>query len=250
VADWLDAHDVDRAWEQAAVLVAAGVDTGCLDELADAVPAAALDDVVTWMIVSLTGTQVLAEMRESSGRISALVAAMRQYTYLDQGPEQDLDVHEGLEATLTVLGERLGTGVEVIRDFDPNLPTVAARGSELNQVWTNLITNAVDAMAGSGRLTLTTRSEGSRLLVDVADTGPGVPGDLRERIFDPYFTTKTVGQGAGLGLDVARRIVDSHAGDLRVTSAPGETHFTVRLPARSPADPAGSTGTSHSRSDR
>lgn len=236
VADWLEDHDVDRPWDRAAVLAAAGVTVERLDELADVVPAAALADTAAWLAATLAGEQVLAEMRGSSARISELVSAMRRYTYLDQGPEQDVDLHEGLDATLTVLAERLGAGVEVHRDYAADVPRLSARGTELNQVWTQLVTNAVDAMAGAGRLTVTTRRDGPRVLVDVADTGPGVPDDLLPRIFDPYFTTKPVGRGAGLGLDVARRIVESHGGDLRVTSHPGDTHFTVRLPAPSPPE--------------
>ena len=240
VADWLSDHGVERPWDRAAVLAAAGVTAERLDELAGLVPGPALADTAAWLAAGLAGEQVLDEMRASSARISELVSAMRRYTYLDQAPEQDVDVHDGLDATLTVLAERLGAGVEVRRDYAADMPRISARGSELNQVWTQLVTNAVDAMAGAGRLTVTTRRDGPRVLVDVADTGSGIPADLHPRIFDPYFTTKPVGRGAGLGLDVARRIVESHGGDLRFTSHPGETHFTVRLPAPAPPpEPAG-----------
>ena len=232
VADWLEERGVEDAWERAPALVRGGVDVARLDELAAVLPDGVLDDAVAWLTAALEGADVLAQVREGAGRISSLVQAMREYTYLDRGERQHVDVHEGLESTLTILGHRMRGGIEVVRDYGPDLPPVDVRGSELNQVWTNLIANAVDAMdtAGGGRLTLTTRVEGSRVVVDVADTGPGVPEELRERVFEPYFTTKAVGQGTGMGLDITRRIVASYGGDLRVDSRPGSTHFTVRLP--------------------
>ena len=248
VADWLADRDVDRGWDLAPTLLRAGLGTPQLDALADRLPAAALPDAVAWLAATSTGAQLLDEVREGAGRISGLVTAMREYTYLDQGERQQVDVHAGLESTLTILAHKLRGRVEVVRDYAPDLPTVAARGSELNQVWTNLIDNAADAMADGGRLTVTTRREGDRIVVDIADDGPGVPAELQERIFDPFFTTKGVGKGTGLGLDIARRIVvDTYRGDVRLTSQPGETHLAVRLPldlpapARSAAAPGGQT---------
>ncbi len=228
---WLADRDVDRAWELAPELLGAGLHVGQLDRVAARVPAAALGDAVSWLAATATGTALLQEVGEGAGRIADLVHAMREYTYLDQGQRQQVDVHAGLDSTLTILAHKLRGRIEVVRDYDPDLPTISASGSELNQVWTNLIDNAADAMPGGGRLTLTTRREGDRVLVDIADTGQGVPPELLDRIFDQYFTTKGVGKGTGLGLDITRRIVvDTHRGDLRVTSEPGNTHVAVRLP--------------------
>jgi signal transduction histidine kinase len=156
---------------------------------------------------------------------------VRNYTYLDQGPRQTVDIHEGLESTLDVLAHKLrDRRVEVVRDFDAELPTVEASGSELNQVWTNLIDNAVDAVADEGRIVVRTRAQGVRVLVEIGDDGPGVPEDLQARVFDAFFTTKPVGQGAGLGLDIAQRIVVRNRGELRLESVPGDTRFQVLLP--------------------
>ncbi len=150
-----------------------------------------------------------------------------------------MDVHDGLDSTLVVLGRKIGDGVEVVRDYDRSLPRVPAYAAELNQVWTNLIDNAVTAMSGQGTLTLRTRRDGDRVLVEVGDTGPGVPPELRRRIFEPFFTTKPVGKGTGLGLDTSFRIVvNRHGGDLRVESVPGDTRFQVRLPLRETAPAA------------
>jgi signal transduction histidine kinase len=179
------------------------------------------------------GTRVLLhELEEATARIASLVGAVREYSYLDQGPRQAVDVRAGLESTLAVLAHRLqGRRVEVERDFADALPPVQASGSELNQVWTQLIDNALDAVGEAGRITLRAHVQGARVLVEVADDGPGVPDHLQARIFDAFFTTKPVGEGAGLGLDVAQRIVVRHHGELRLRSRPGDTCFQVLLPA-------------------
>ena len=153
---------------------------------------------------------------------------------MDRSPEQEIDIHEGIEKTLVILGHKLRAGVEVIRDYDDNLPRVLADGSELNQVWTNLIDNAIDAMDGHGQVRIRTRRDGHAVLVEIADQGPGIPPELASRIFDPFFTTKEVGKGTGLGLDIVRRIVvDRCRGEVSVESAPGETRFLIRLPLTS-----------------
>jgi signal transduction histidine kinase len=149
---------------------------------------------------------------------------------MDQSPEQEIDVHEGLENTLIMLHYRLKHGVEVVRDYDRSLPRICARGSELNQVWTNLIDNAIDAMNGSGELVVRTAAEFGRVLIEIRDNGPGIPQDIRDHLFEPFFTTKPVGEGAGLGLDAVYRIVQKHRGLLQVDSEPGRTSFQVRLP--------------------
>jgi signal transduction histidine kinase len=150
---------------------------------------------------------------------------------MDRSPEQEVDIHEGIDKTLVILGHKLRTGVEIIRDYADDLPPVLADGSELNQVWTNLIDNAIDAVDGHGQVRIRTRRDGSMVLVEIADQGPGIPPEIISRIFDPFFTTKEVGKGTGLGLDIARRIVvDRCRGELSVESAPGDTRFLVRLP--------------------
>jgi signal transduction histidine kinase len=161
---------------------------------------------------------------------------MKNYSHVDKGPFESVDVHEGLETTLVMLGHKLKKGVHVVRDFDRTLPKICARASELNQVWTNIIDNAVDAMDGKGTLTIRTGRERDGVVVEIGDTGPGIPPELQRRIFDPFFTTKDVGHGTGLGLDISYRIVvRRHHGDLRVESEPGDTRFQVVLPIDQPA---------------
>jgi len=182
------------------------------------------------MAASLAIGGLLHEIENSSGRISDLVHAIKEYTYMDQGPEQEVDIHQGLEGTLLLLRHRLKHGIVVKLDFDRTLPKICARGSELNQVWTNLIDNAVDAMQGAGELRIRTARELDRLLVEIGDNGPGIPLEIRDRIFEPFFTTKGVGQGTGLGLETALRIVREHGGEITVESVPGDTRFQIRLP--------------------
>jgi signal transduction histidine kinase len=159
------------------------------------------------------------------------VGAMKQYSYMDKTSLREVDVHDGLENTLTILGHKLKQGVDVERDYDRNLPHIYAHGGELNQVWTNIVDNAADAMKGEGWLLIRTSQEDSCVVVEITDSGPGVPKEIQNRIFEPFFTTKGVGEGTGLGLDIARRIVvGRHGGDIRVDSKPGETRFRVRLP--------------------
>ena len=231
VGDWLEEQGLGGAWELAGVFVAAGSGVDDLERLAAAVPGSFLEPAVRWLAYTVETETLVAEIAESTGRISALVDAAKQYSQLDRAPHQPTDLHVGLDATLTMLGAKLGHGVRVVRDYDPALPRVPAYAGELNQVWTNLVVNALDAMAGEGTLTVRTARDGDRALVEVADSGPGVPDELRRRIFEPFFTTKPVGQGTGLGLDVSWRIVvQRHGGDLRVVSEPGDTRFEVRLP--------------------
>jgi len=176
---------------------------------------------------------LIAQLIESSvGRISALVSAIKQYTFMDHDGRQEVDLHQGIDNTLLILHHELKNGIEVIRDYDPSLPKVNTYGSELNQVWTNLIDNAVQAMDRHGRLQIRTRRDGDRALVEIGDDGPGIPEENLPRIFEPFFTTKGVGVGTGLGLDIVRRIVWRHGGDIRVESVPGNTRFQVRLPFR------------------
>jgi signal transduction histidine kinase len=204
--------------------------------LAKVVPAEHLGVALTYPMRALESDSLLDEITDAAERISGLLASAKQYTQMDRAPRQSFDVHEGLDSTLTMLGHRLGENITVIRDYDRSLPSIPAYPGELNQVWTNLIDNAVDAMEGRGTLTVTTGYDGDdTLLVEIADTGPGVPEEIRNRVFEPFFTTKPVGKGTGLGLDIAWRIVAGrHKGDIRVVSVPGDTRFQIRLPIREP----------------
>jgi signal transduction histidine kinase len=181
----------------------------------------------------LTASNVLGQLDDATRRISDLVRAVKEYTYMDRAPIQDVDLHESLENTLVMLGHKLKQGVEVVREYDRSLPRVEAYGGELNQVWLNLVDNAIDALGGRGQIRIRTARDGEGVLVSIADTGPGIPEDIRRRIFEPFFTTKEPGKGTGLGLDIARRIVvERHGGDLSLETAPGNTRFVVRLTLR------------------
>jgi signal transduction histidine kinase len=239
LGDWLDDHGVDNGWDIAPTLVAAGVDAGWLDEIAQTMPPELLSDGVHWVSYALETELLMGEIEDSTLRISTLVGKAKQYSQLDRAAHQDIDVRDGLISTLVMLGHKIKeSGISVVKDFDPSLPTIPAHPAELNQVWTNLIDNAIQAMADGGTLTVRTAKEDEHVLVEICDTGPGIPAELRQKIFEPFFTTKPVGQGTGLGLDISYRVVTQrHHGDLGVVSAPGDTRFQVRLPiAEPPAD--------------
>ena len=227
----LDEMGVQDAWRFAGALANAGLDADWARQVA-ALAGDATGAALAWVAASLTARELAAELTESTERMSRLVSAVKTYAYMDRGEVIDADVHEGLETTLAVLGHKLKhTSIDVQRDYDKSIPRIAMRGSELNQVWTNLIDNAIGALGDAGTITITTRRDGPCAVVDIADDGPGIPADVRDRIFEPFFTTKGVGQGTGLGLDTARRIVDErHHGSLTVDSEPGRTVFHVRLP--------------------
>ncbi len=222
---------VSEPWRVAEHLVAAGVDQAWLDEVA-ATAGPATDAALAWVAAGLSARGLAAELKESTARMSSLVGAIKTYAYMDRGELVDVDLHEGLETTLIVLGHKLKhTSIEVVRDYDRSLPRLTVRGSELNQVWTNLIHNAIQALGGQGTITIATRREGTCAIVDIGDDGPGIPEENREQVFDSFFTTKEAGHGTGLGLATARRIVvDRHAGSLTFDSAPGATTFHVSLP--------------------
>jgi signal transduction histidine kinase len=222
---------VSEPWRLAEPLAAAGVGQDWLDRVR-ALAGPATDSALRWVAATLTADRVLGELQESTKRMSALVTAVKSYAYMDRGELVEVDVHEGLETTLTVLGYKLKhTTIEVVRDYDVDLPNLTARGSELNQVWTNLLDNAIDALGETGTIRITTRLDGDCAVVEIADDGPGIPAEAREHIFDPFFTTKDVGHGTGLGLGTVRTIVvDRHDGSLAVESQPGGTTFRVRLP--------------------
>jgi signal transduction histidine kinase len=227
----LEERGLADAWELAEPLALAAVDAEWLSQVAGlAGPAtgAALRSVAAL----LDAQRLVAELREATGRMRSLVGAIKAYAYMDRGGLVEVDIHEGLETTLTVLAHRLKhTTIEVRRDYDRTLPRLTVYGSALNQVWTNLLVNAIDALGDSGRITVSTRRDGDCVRVDIADTGPGIPQDVRDRVFEPFFTTKEVGRGTGLGLDTARRIVaERHGGSLTFDTGSGGTTFHVWLP--------------------
>jgi signal transduction histidine kinase len=227
----LEGLGIPEAWRLAEPLAAAGVDGDWLERVS-ALAGSATPAALRWVAASLSARSLAEELCESTSRMSELVGAVKSYAYMGRGEVVEADVHEGLETTLTVLGHKLKhTAIGVVREYDRSLPAITIHGSELNQVWTNLLDNAIDALGEQGTITLTTRRDGDMLVVDVADDGPGIAPDARVHIFDPFFTTKDVGQGTGLGLDTARRIVvDRHRGTISVDSEPGRTVFHVWLP--------------------
>jgi signal transduction histidine kinase len=234
ITTWLEGRQVPDAWKIAPVLADSGVDTPRLESLAAEVGDKALADALTRIASLLTIGRLIGEIETSTRRISELVRAIKEYSYMDQAPAQEVDVHQGIESTLTILAHRLKGGVAVVRDYDRTLPRVCAYGSELNQVWTNLIENAIDAMHGEGQLRVRTARELDNVLVEIGDNGPGIPPDVKAHLFEPFFTTKGVGGGTGLGLDTVSRIVRTHHGDIRVESHPGDTRFQVYLPIAQP----------------
>lgn len=235
-AAWLEQHGVSDSWSLAAGLVDAGCERGTLEEIAAAIPNEFLSDAFTRLTASFTISRLLQEIESGAGKISELVQAVKEYSYMDQMPEQEVDIHGGIENTLVMLRYRLKHGIEVVREYDRTLPPVCARGSELNQVWTNLVSNAIDAMKESGKLRIRTARAGTCAMVDIIDNGPGIPAELQPRIFEPFFTTKPVGEGTGLGLDAVYRIVTKHHGDVSFESRPGETRFTVQIPFSKPSE--------------
>lgn len=244
LADWLGEHDIANGWKLAPTLVAGGIDTARLDALATHLDPAALTEALNWLGETLALAGLVNEIEQSTTRISQLVKAIKSYSYMDQAPLQEIDIHEGLENTLTILHHKLKYGITVNRDYAVNLPKINAYGSELNQVWTNILDNAVYALKkeaqqqeqnGNANYTPTISIHTARLnaniLVDITDNATGIPPEIQSRIFEPFFTTKGVGDGSGLGLDIVRRIVvQRHHGDIRVTSKPGETKFSICLP--------------------
>lgn len=233
VTDWLEDHDISNAWKLSSTLVSAGIDAEKLDTLADNIPEDCLSNVLIWLEAALASHGLINDIEQSTSRISELVKAIKGYSYMDQAALQEINLHDGIENTLLILNHRLKKGVIVNREYDKTLPRICAYASELNQVWTNLIDNAIYAMDGKGDLTIRTYRENSCLVVEIADTGMGIPPAIQTRIFEPFFTTKGVGQGTGLGLEIAYRIiVKRHKGDIHFDSKPGNTRFRVSLPIK------------------
>jgi signal transduction histidine kinase len=230
---WLEDREVEDSWNLAPSLVTFGWEVDALEKLSGVFSAEQLSIVAQWLAAGCTVYSLLNGVRQSSDRISQIVKAVKSYSYLDQAPIQEIDIHEGLDNTLIILNHRFKSGVRVIRQYTPGLPQIEAYASELNQVWTNIIDNALDAMHGQGELTLRTFMQENCVFVEICDTGPGIPKEIQSRIFEPFFTTKPPGSGAGLGLNIAYSIVVlKHNGKITVNSQPGSTCFQVSLPTR------------------
>ncbi len=235
VTNWLERHTVSEPYKIASLLADAHVSPEKLDALAAMTGENTVDYVLHRIAALITVYRLVQEIDNSTRRISDLVTAIKRYSYMDQGALQEVNLQEDLENTLKIFGNRLKSGITVIRDYEPQLPRVCAYGGELNQVWTNLIDNAIDAMNGKGELRVRTLYESDCAVVEIGDNGPGIPPDVQGRVFDPFFTTKKVGEGTGLGLDTALRIIRKHHGSIDLKSQPGDTRFRVRLPLKQPA---------------
>ena len=239
---WMDACDIANSYDLASTFVANGVDTKKLEKVTQSVSESVLCDVFAWLESVLKMRTLLDQIESSTGRVAKLVTSVKKYSFMDQAPIQEIDVHEGIDDTLTMLGFKLKKyAITVERDYAKNLPRLCAFGSELNQAWTNLIINAIDALdtvSTKRQLWVRTRPDGAdHVAVEIEDNGPGIPSTIQDRIFDPFFTTKDVGKGTGMGLDITRRIIEKrHHGEIQVTSEPGHTRFTIRLPLRPPTE--------------
>jgi signal transduction histidine kinase len=237
LGDWLEDHGVSGGWDLAPTLVAGGLDADWLARAMEKCPGTATDSAVRWLAYTVETEMLMNEIEDATTRVSTLVGAAKQYSQMDRAPFQVVDVHELLDSTLVMLARKIGDKITVVKEYDRSLPPLPAYAAELNQVWTNLVDNAVQAMAGEGTLTIRTYREDDSAVVGIGDTGPGVPDEIVGRIFEPFFTTKPVGEGTGLGLDISWRIVvKKHHGDIRVDSRPGETWFLVQLPLTAPDD--------------
>lgn len=250
IIDWLRSHGISDGWKIASDLITAGITMNDLNEIAKTINSTQspkvrkmtnndkvdknLKDILSWLTTTTRVDQLLYEIKSSTTRISDLVSAVKSYSYMDQAPLQEVDIHKGIESTLTILQYKIRKAdITISREYDSNLPHINAYGNELNQVWTNLIDNAIDGIGEHGTISIRTKNEGNdHILVEIADNGSqGIPENIKSRIFEPFFTTKELDKGTGLGLSINHRIVtETHRGDIRVYSFPGETRFQVRLP--------------------
>ena len=229
--DWLEKHEIDEGWRLAPILAETGIGAEKLEQITGVVQIEALKDVLTRLVVQITVSKLAGEIKTSVTRISDLVGAIKEYSYMDQAAVQAIDLHKGLDNTLLILKHKLKTkNITVTREYADDLPRITAHGSLLNQVWTNLIDNAVDAMQAGGKLKILTKLEPGDILIEIRDDGAGIPPEIQSRIFEPFFTTKGVSEGTGLGLDAVSRIVRKHRGNIRFETKPGDTCFQVRLP--------------------
>jgi signal transduction histidine kinase len=235
IGKWLDTRGVAAAWDVAPTFVNLGLDVSWLEKLTEKIPQNCRADALGWVEARLNLKSLVGEVEQSTRRIAELVKAVKSYSFMDQSPMQEVDIHEGLDSTLTMLGHKM-KNVTVTRSFDRSLPRIMAHGGELNQVWTNLIDNAIGAVNGKGKICVSTALEHDQVVVEIVDNGPGIPPEVQARMFEPFFTTKSVGTGTGLGLVISNRIIGNrHGGEIEFESKPGETRFKVRLPlTRSP----------------
>jgi signal transduction histidine kinase/predicted CoA-binding protein len=230
IETWLERNQVQNSWEYASVLVNLGYQEADLIALKRDFPGRQLTVIVQWLTALFNIFSLLEEINQGTSRIGEIVKSLKSYVYLDQAPVQSVDIHEGLEDTLVILRNKLKKGIEVERHYAQNLPKIQAYGSELNQVWTNIIDNAIDAMDGQGTLRISTRQHDGWVFVEIEDSGPGIPPEIQEKLFSPFFTTKPLGKGTGLGLNISFNIIQKHKGEIKVFSQPGKTCFSVRLP--------------------
>jgi signal transduction histidine kinase len=232
--EWLEAYGVENAWKLAEPIAAAGVEIKTLEKLTERWkddPTELRDIGLRWLALSFDVMGMITSGLRGAQRISALVQSMKAYSHLDQGEQQIVDIHEGLEDTLRLFSYKIKQGIDIRRLYDHSLPEIAAYGSELNQLWTILLDNAIDAIPEQGAIEITTALVNNFIQVQITDSGSGIPPEIQSRIFEPFFTTKPVGQGSGLGLELARRIVENrHRGNIMVESKLGRTTFTVSLP--------------------
>ena len=230
---WLESSGTESAWELAPAMVNFGWDNESLQKLKNTLSVSLFSLSIQWLGTGCSMMGLLSEVLQTTERISQIVRAVKSYTYLDQAPLLEVDVHEGLENTLVIMQHKLKKGVMIKREYSPNLPRIEAYASELNQVWTNIIDNGVDAMNGKGEIKIRTYEEDNRVIVEITDNGPGIPEEIQSRIFEPFFTTKAPGHGTGLGLHISHDIIaNRHHGQLLVESKPGETKFKVMLPIK------------------
>jgi signal transduction histidine kinase len=230
LALWLETKDVTTAWDLAPTFVQAGLDMAWLENFISPLPSSVQADALNWLEARLNLKALFNQVEQGMERISELVKSDKSYSYMDQSPMQEVDIHDGLESCLAMLGYKLKK-VEVVRSYDRSVPRIMAYGSELNQVWTNLIDNAIHAVGGTGKICIGTCQEDNQLVVEIVDYGSGIPLEAQAHLFEPFFTTKPVGTGTGLGLIISNRIVaDRHGGEIEFESRPGETRFKVRLP--------------------
>jgi signal transduction histidine kinase len=230
IGTWLEDHEIQLAWQMAPVLAALGVDEPWLQNLEDTVPEGTLFPALRWISSTIGAATLLNELADATGRIAHLVEDVKTYSAMDRAEQQRVDISAGIESTLTMLAHKLER-IDVVRAYGPDVPEVEVFAAELNQVWTNLIDNAADAMEGVGTLTIASHVDGDAVVVEISDTGCGIDAEAQHRVFEPFFTTKDVGKGTGLGLDITRRIVvDRHGGAIDFDSVPGATTARVRLP--------------------
>lgn len=227
---WLENLGVEQPWNNAPVLVSLGYPEGQIQSMLGLFQGEALETLLEWLEASANTYTLLEEINQGASRIGEIVKSLKTYVYLDQAPVQVVDLHEGLDSTLVMLRSKLKKGINLRRDYAANLPRIQAYGSELNQVWTNIIDNAIDAMDGQGDLSIRTWQEGEWVAAEIEDSGPGIPAEIQNKLFSPFFTTKPVGKGTGLGLNISYNIVQKHGGEIKIFSKPGKTRFIVYLP--------------------